>query len=56
MVKSIGHDNIIKGLVKKYRGGGGWVGWGWARAFRNVVVRKHMAHPFQLEQNGVTHP
>ena len=32
-------------------GGEGWVG-----AFRNVVVRKHMTHPFQLEQNGVTHP
>ena len=36
-----------KGLVKKYRGVG---------AFRNVVVRKHMTHPFQLEQNGMTHP
>ena len=33
-------------------GGGG----GWAGAFRNVVNRKHMTHPFQLEQNGVTHP
>ena len=29
---------------------------GRAGAFRNVVVRKHMTHPFQLEQNGVTHP
>ena len=29
---------------------------GWTEAFRNVVVRKHMTHPFQLEQNGVTHP
>ena len=36
----------------KSTGGGG----GWAGAFRNVVVRKHMTHPFQLEQNGVTHP
>ena len=46
------HTNYVKGLVKKYKGGGG----GWAGAFRNVVVRKHMTHPFQLEQNGVTHP
>ena len=36
-------------LVQKYSGGR-------AGAFRNVVVRKHMTHPFQLEQNGVTHP
>ena len=41
--------NVLKGLVKNVYGG-------WAGAFRNVLVRKHMTHPFQLEQNGVTHP
>ena len=35
----------------KSTGGGGWAG-----AFRNALVRKHMTHSFQLEQNGVTHP
>ena len=38
------------GTGQKVQGGG------WAGAFRNVVDRKHMTHPFQLEQNGVTHP
>ena len=39
-----------QGTGQKVQGGGG--------AFQNVVVRKHMTHPhpFQLEQNGVTHP
>ena len=37
------------GTVQKVQGG-------WAGAFRNVVVRKHITHPFQLEKNGVTHP
>ena len=38
--------DIVKGLVKKNRGGGGWAG-----AFQNVVVRKHTTHPFHLAQN-----
>ena len=42
---------IAEGTGQKVEGGGGW-----PRAFQNVVVRKHMTHPFQLEQNGVTHP
>ena len=42
----------LLGTGQKVQGGGG----GWAGAFRNVVVRKHMTQPFQLEQNGVTHP
>ena len=29
---------------------------GWAGAFQNVVVRKHMTHHFHLAQNFVTHP
>ena len=29
---------------------------GWAGAFQNVMATKHMTHPFQLAQNGVTHP
>ena len=33
--------NAVKGLVKKYRGGGG----GWAGAFGNVVDKKHMTPP-----------
>ena len=41
------------GTGQKVQGGEGGV---WAGAFWNVVVRKHMTHPFQLEQNGVTHP
>ena len=40
---------IVLGTGQKEQGG-------WAGAFRNVVVRKPMTHPFQLEQNGVTHP
>ena len=48
------HVNNNLGTGQKVQGGGG--GGGWAGAFRNVVVRKHMTHPFQLEQNGVTHP
>ena len=41
------------GTGEKVQGGGG----GWAGAFRNVVVRKHMTHPFQLEQTEwPTHP
>ena len=40
----------IRNWSKSTGGGGG------AGAFRNVVVRKHMTHPFQLEQNGVAHP
>ena len=39
------------GTGQKLQGGGG----GRAGLFRNVVARKHMTHPFQLEQNGVTH-
>ena len=35
-----------KGLVKKYRGGGG----GWAGAFGNVVDKKHMTHPLPSAQ------
>ena len=34
-----------KGLVKKYRGAGGWAG-----AFGNVVDKKHMTHPFPSAQ------
>ena len=29
---------------------------GWAGALRNVMVRKHISHIFQLEQNGGTYP
>ena len=45
-------DDIIasKGLVKKY-----W-GEGWAEAFENVVIRKHMTHSFHLTQNWATRP
>ena len=34
-----------KGLVKKYRGGGGGAG-----AFGNVVDKKHMTHPLPSAQ------
>ena len=37
--------NGFKGLVKKYRGGGGWAG-----AFGNVVDKKHVTHPLPLAQ------
>ena len=39
---------FVKGLVKKYREGGG--GGGWAGAFGNVVDKKHMAHPLPSAQ------
>ena len=38
-----------KGLVKKYGGGG-------ARAFGNVVDKKHMTHPLSSAQDWLTHP
>ena len=41
-------ERVDKGLVKKYSGGGRG---GWAGAFQNVVVRKHITHPFHLAQN-----
>ena len=44
-------DNFCLGTGQKVQVGGGWAG-----AFPNVVVRKHMTHPFHLAQNGVTHP
>ena len=46
-----GHNNLLLGTGKKVQGGR--VG---RSISENVVVRKHMTHPFQLKQNGVTHP
>ena len=37
---------VNKGLVKKYKGEVGV----WARAFGNVVDKKHMAHPLPSAQ------
>ena len=43
--------NNVTLYILKRTGGKGWAG-----AFQNVVVRKHMTHPFHLAQNWVTHP
>ena len=50
-------DSIVKFCcIRNWSKSSGGGGLGWAGAFRNVMVRKHMTHPFQLEQNRVTHP
>ena len=38
-------------LMMFYLGAGQKEQGGWAGAFQNVVVRKHMTHPFHLAQN-----
>ena len=49
------NETIILRTGRKVKGGGGGVGW-WARAFENVVDRKHMTHPFHrpLSRNAET--
>ena len=51
MLWTISSSKVLRVLRDWSKSTGGWAG-----AFRNVVVRKHMTHPFQLEQNRVTHP
>ena len=49
LVSTLPQQHVIVGNWSKTTGGRG-------RVFEDVVVRKHMAHPFHLVQNRVSHP